>query len=42
MHLVDEMQYLVFGSLLSVIGTILFGYIIFDLFTNKSSASNNP
>ena len=30
------------GSLISVIGTILFGYIIYDLFTNDNYASNNP
>ena len=30
------------GSLISVIGTILFGYIIYDLFTNENYASNNP
>lgn len=31
-----------FGSLVSVIATILFGYIIYDLFTNENYASNNP
>jgi cytochrome c oxidase subunit 1 len=31
-----------FGSLISVIATILFGYIIYDLFANQKSTSNNP
>jgi heme/copper-type cytochrome/quinol oxidase subunit 1 len=30
------------GSLISVIGTILFGYIIYDIFTNDKFSSNNP
>jgi len=31
-----------FGSLVSVIATLLFSYIIYDIFTNKTTASNNP
>lgn len=31
-----------FGSIVSVIATVLFGYIIFDLFTNGKIANNNP
>jgi heme/copper-type cytochrome/quinol oxidase subunit 1 len=31
-----------FGSLISVIATILFGYIIYDIFANQSVCSNNP
>jgi heme/copper-type cytochrome/quinol oxidase subunit 1 len=31
-----------FGSLISVIATVLFGYIIFDLFSNQPNCSNNP
>jgi cytochrome c oxidase subunit 1 len=31
-----------FGSLLSVIATILFGYIIYDIFANQPVCSNNP
>jgi len=31
-----------FGSLVSVIATILFGYIIYDLFANQPLCSNNP
>jgi heme/copper-type cytochrome/quinol oxidase subunit 1 len=31
-----------FGSLISVIATILFGYIIYDLFANQTTCSNNP
>ena len=31
-----------FGSLVSVIATVLFGYIIYDIFANQSACSNNP
>jgi len=31
-----------FGSLVSVIATILFGYIIYDIFANQPASSNNP
>jgi len=31
-----------FGSLISVIATLLFGYIIYDIFINQSNSSNNP
>ena len=31
-----------FGSLVSVIATILFAYVIFDLFSQKNSSYNNP
>jgi cytochrome c oxidase subunit 1 len=31
-----------FGSLVSVIATILFGYIIYDIFSNEKVSSNNP
>jgi len=31
-----------FGSLISVIATILFGYIIYDIFASKLNCSNNP
>jgi heme/copper-type cytochrome/quinol oxidase subunit 1 len=31
-----------FGSLISVVATVLFGYIIFDIFVNQPSCSNNP
>jgi cytochrome c oxidase subunit 1 len=31
-----------FGSLVSVIATILFGYIIYDIFANQPVSSNNP
>ena len=31
-----------FGSLVSVIATILFAYVIFDLFTKQANTSNNP
>ena len=33
-----------FGSLVSVVATVLFGYIIYDIFANspKGVASNNP
>lgn len=31
-----------FGSLVSVIATILFGYIIYDIFANQSKCGNNP
>ena len=30
-----------FGSIISVISTILFGYIIYDIFVNQPAASNN-
>jgi len=31
-----------FGSLISVVSTVLFGYIIFDTFAKQISCSNNP
>lgn len=31
-----------FGSLVSVIATVLFGYIIFDIFAYQSKCNNNP
>jgi len=31
-----------FGSIISVIATILFGYIIYDIFANQPTCSNNP
>jgi heme/copper-type cytochrome/quinol oxidase subunit 1 len=31
-----------FGSIISVVATVLFGYIIFDIFVNQPSCSNNP
>jgi heme/copper-type cytochrome/quinol oxidase subunit 1 len=31
-----------FGSLISVAATILFGYIIYDIFANQKACSNNP
>jgi len=31
-----------FGSIISVVATILFGYIIYDLFVNGKTANNNP
>ena len=31
-----------FGSLISVIATVLFGYIIFDIFANQNKCDNNP
>ena len=31
-----------FGSLVSVVATILFGYIIYDIFANSKVTSNNP
>ena len=31
-----------FGSLMSVIATVLFGYIIYDLIVNGKSVDNNP
>ena len=31
-----------FGSLISIVATILFGYIIYDLFVNGKEVSNNP
>ena len=31
-----------FGSLVSVVGTILFGYIIYDIFVNGKEVNNNP
>jgi heme/copper-type cytochrome/quinol oxidase subunit 1 len=30
------------GSLISVIATLLFGYIIYDIFVNQLNSSNNP
>ena len=31
-----------FGSLISVVSTVLFAYIIFDIFANGKEVSNNP
>ena len=31
-----------FGSLVSVIATLLFSYIIYDIFANQPSCDNNP
>jgi len=31
-----------FGSLISVIATVLFGYIIYDIFANQNKCENNP
>ena len=31
-----------FGSLVSVVATVLFGYIIYDIFANQTDSSNNP
>lgn len=31
-----------FGSIVSVISTIFFGFIIYDIFINQKEASNNP
>nr|YP_009710744.1 cytochrome c oxidase subunit 1 [Amanita thiersii]QFZ98701.1 cytochrome c oxidase subunit 1 [Amanita thiersii] len=31
-----------FGSLVSVVATVLFGYIIYDIFANQAQSSNNP
>jgi heme/copper-type cytochrome/quinol oxidase subunit 1 len=31
-----------FGSLISVIATLLFCYIIYDIFANQSTCGNNP
>jgi len=31
-----------FGSIVSVVSTILFGYIIYDIFVNQPAASTNP
>jgi cytochrome c oxidase subunit 1 len=31
-----------FGSLVSVVATVLFCYIIYDIFVNQPSCSNNP
>ena len=31
-----------FGSIISVTATILFGYIIYDLFVNGKIVNNNP
>lgn len=31
-----------FGSLISLVGTLLFGYIIYDIFANGKEVSNNP
>ena len=35
-------QWSSFGSLISVVATILFGYIIYDIFVNQPRSSNNP
>ena len=31
-----------FGSLISVIATVFFGYIIFDILANQNKCNNNP
>lgn len=31
-----------FGSLISVVATVLFGYIVYDIFANGKAAENNP
>jgi len=31
-----------FGSLVSLIATVLFGYIIYDIFVNQTYSTNNP
>ena len=31
-----------FGSLISVVDTVLFGYIIYDIFANGKAVNNNP
>ena len=31
-----------FGSLISVVATVLFGYIIYDIFANGKAVNNNP
>lgn len=31
-----------FGSIVSVVATVLFGYIIYDIFANQPTSSNNP
>ena len=31
-----------FGSLISVVATVIFGYIVYDLFANGKEVSNNP
>jgi cytochrome c oxidase subunit 1 len=31
-----------FGSLLSVIATIIFGYVVYDIFVNGKEVQNNP
>ena len=31
-----------FGSLVSVVSTVLFAYIIYDIFTNGEKAADNP
>ena len=31
-----------FGSIISVVATILFGYIIYDIFVNGKEVNNNP
>jgi cytochrome c oxidase subunit 1 len=31
-----------FGSLVSVAATVLFGYIIYDIFANGTAVNNNP
>lgn len=31
-----------FGSIISVVATVLFGYIVYDIFANGKVVSNNP
>lgn len=31
-----------FGSIISVVATILFGYVVYDLFANGKEVNNNP
>jgi heme/copper-type cytochrome/quinol oxidase subunit 1 len=31
-----------FGSIISIMATVLFGYIIYDIFANGSPVNNNP
>lgn len=31
-----------FGSLISIMATVLFGYIIYDIFANGKEVNNNP
>jgi heme/copper-type cytochrome/quinol oxidase subunit 1 len=35
-------QFSSFGSLISIMATVLFGYIIYDIFANKSLVNSNP